>query len=96
MARLAVGTTDWQGRIAALNPEDEKVQPCVYRVIFKNGGYYKKHAQPAFFPQIPVVFNLASTDQHYHIPLLLCQYGYSSYRSNWAQTAVSHTESNQR
>lgn len=63
---------------------------------FQKRRLLQKHAQLAISPEIPVVFNLASTDQHCHIPLLLCHHGYSSYRSNWAQTAVSHTESNQR
>ena len=80
--RLAWGTTDAQGRIAALYPAGQNVQSGIYRVIFKTGDYYKKNAQPTFFPEVPVMFNLASTDQHYHIPLLLSQYGYSTYRGN--------------
>ena len=73
--RLAGGTTDGQGRISALYPADHKVQTGIYRVVFKTGDYYKKHDQPTFFPEIPVMFTLASTEQNYHIPLLLSQYG---------------------
>lgn len=80
--RLAGGTTDGQGRIAALYPADQKVQTGIYRVVFKTGDYYKKHDQPTFFPEIPVMFSLTDADQHYHIPLLLSQYGYSTYRGN--------------
>ena len=80
--RLSQGTTDGQGRITALYPSDQKAQTGVYRVIFKTGDFYKKNAQPTFFPEIPVMFSVTSTDQHYHIPLLLSQYGYSTYRGN--------------
>jgi len=80
--RLAGGTTDGQGRVAALYPADQEVQTGIYRVVFRTGDYHKKHDQPAFFPEIPVMFSLASADQHYHIPLLLSQYGYSTYRDN--------------
>ncbi|KTR98447.1 hydroxyisourate hydrolase (plasmid) [Pantoea dispersa] len=80
--KLAQGTTNEQGRIPALYPAGQKAQTGIYRVIFKTGDYYKKNAQPTFFPEIPVMFNLDNADQHYHIPLLLSQYGYSTYRGN--------------
>ncbi len=38
--------------------------------------------QKAFFPEIPVIFTIENTSQHYHIPLLLSPYGYSTYRGN--------------
>jgi len=47
---------------------------------FKTGDYYKKSGEPTFFPEIPVIFTLDKADQHYHIPLLLSQFGYSTYR----------------
>ncbi|NIG13572.1 hydroxyisourate hydrolase [Pantoea sp. Cy-640] len=80
--KLAQGTTNEQGRITALYPAGQKAQTGIYRVIFKTGDYYKKNSQPTFFPEIPVMFNLDNADQHYHIPLLLSQYGYSTYRGN--------------
>lgn len=76
------GTTDGQGRIAALYPADQQVQTGIYRVVFRTGDYDKKHDQPTFFPKIPEMFSLARADQHDHIPLLLSQYGYSTYRGN--------------
>ncbi|HBK4773558.1 TPA: hydroxyisourate hydrolase, partial [Providencia rettgeri] len=36
----------------------------------------------SFFPEIPVEFQIDNLDEHYHIPLLLSQYGYSTYRGN--------------
>ena len=80
--KLAEATTDAQGRIPALYPKDKMAQSGIYRVVFKTGDYYKSVNQQTFFPEIPVIFNLEKTDQHYHIPLLLSQYGYSTYRGN--------------
>ena len=71
--KLADGTTNAQGRIPGLYPVK---QP------FKTGDYYKKSGEPTFFPEIPVMFILDKADQHYHIPLLLSQFGYSTYRGN--------------
>lgn len=80
--KLADATTNAQGRIPALYPAGKMAQPGVYRVIFKTGDYYKSVNQPSFFPEVPVIFNLEKPEQHYHIPLLLSQYGYSTYRGN--------------
>ncbi|MFJ5159788.1 hydroxyisourate hydrolase [Pantoea sp. NPDC088449] len=80
--KLAEGTTNAQGRISALYPTGQATQMGIYRVIFKTGDYYQKSGEPTFFPEIPVIFTLDKADQHYHIPLLLSQFGYSTYRGN--------------
>ena len=80
--KLAEGTTNAQGRIPGLYPAGQAAQTGVYRVVFKTGDYYKKSGEPTFFPEIPVMFTLDKADQHYHIPLLLSQFGYSTYRGN--------------
>ncbi|KOC87474.1 hydroxyisourate hydrolase [Winslowiella iniecta] len=80
--KLASGTTDQNGRISALYPAGKTFAEGDYKVVFKTGEYYQKVKQETFFPEIPVIFHVAKTDQHYHIPLLLSQYGYSTYRGN--------------
>jgi 5-hydroxyisourate hydrolase len=79
---LAQGTTNEQGRIAELFPAGTSLQAGEYRVVFKTGDYYKGLNQETFFPEIPVVFQVKQTDQHYHIPLLLSPYGFSTYRGS--------------
>lgn len=79
---LAQGTTNEQGRIAELYPSDKPLQKGEYRVVFKTGEYYKKTGHETFFPEIPVIFEVKQTDQHYHIPLLLSPYGFSTYRGS--------------
>ncbi len=80
--KLASGKTDSNGRISALFPADTTVTAGSYRVVFKTGDYYKTNNQKTFFPEIPVEFNMESNGEHYHIPLLLSPFGYSTYRGN--------------
>ena len=76
------GVTNEQGRIPALYPEDKALEKGTYRVTFKTGEWFKKHATASFFPEVPVIFEVDGTVPHYHIPLLLSPYGFSTYRGN--------------
>ncbi len=80
--KIASGVTDANGRITALYPEQKTVSSGTYRVVFKTGDYYQKSGEKSFFPEIPVEFTMANNGEHYHIPLLLSPYGYSTYRGN--------------
>lgn len=79
---LARGVTNEQGRIPALYPEDQAMKAVDYRIVFKTGEHYKRKGQASFFPQIPVEFTVNAPTQHYHVPLLLSPFGYSTYRGN--------------
>jgi 5-hydroxyisourate hydrolase len=79
---LAAGVTDAQGRIAALYPEGKPVNTGDYRIVFQTGEHYARLKQATFFPRIPVEFTVDAPAQHYHIPLLLSPFGYSTYRGN--------------
>lgn len=79
---LGQGVTDAQGRVRALYPEGKQITAGAYRIVFKTGEHYARLRQPTFFDQIPVEFKVDNTTQHYHIPLLLSPYGYSTYRGN--------------
>lgn len=79
---LASGVTDTHGRIRELFPDGQSLISGEYRVIFRTGEHYARVSQPTFFPEIPVPFKVESAMQHYHIPLLLSPYGYSTYRGN--------------
>lgn len=75
--------TSNDGRIKSILPDSpEKPSIGDYRVIFKTGEYFKQQGKHSFFPEIPVEFQIDNLDEHYHIPLLLNQYGYSTYRGN--------------
>ncbi|MCL7930387.1 hydroxyisourate hydrolase [Halomonas llamarensis] len=79
---LSTETTDNAGRISALYPEDESFEPGVYRVTFETGEWFEARDTATFFPEIPVLFQVENTMQHYHVPMLLSPYGYSTYRGN--------------
>jgi len=79
---LAANVTDAKGRIAALYPDDKPFAAGEYRIVFATGEHYARQGQSTFFPLIPVEFKVDKTDQHYHIPLLLSPFGYSTYRGN--------------
>ncbi|WP_130802111.1 hydroxyisourate hydrolase [Acinetobacter ihumii] len=74
--------TNENGRITALYSENKKLEQGIYRVTFKTGDWFKQHNQSSFFPEVPVIFNVDGAVKHYHIPLLLSPYGYSTYRGN--------------
>ncbi|POT56709.1 hydroxyisourate hydrolase [Citrobacter amalonaticus] len=79
--QLNTGHTDKDGRIKALWPE-QQAKPGDYRVTFKTKPYFDSKNQESFFPEVPVEFHISKADEHYHVPLLLSQYGYSTYRGS--------------
>lgn len=79
---LNTAVTDAQGRIAGLFPPDAKLDRATYRVTFKTGKWFADRQQKTFFPEVPVIFTADGSVAHYHVPLLLSQYGYSTYRGN--------------
>ncbi|MDU0922270.1 hydroxyisourate hydrolase [Raoultella ornithinolytica] len=79
---IASGKTDADGRIKTLYPRADNMDPGIYKVTFKTGEYFKINNMSTFFPVIPVIFNVTKQNQKLHIPLLLSQYGYSTYRGS--------------
>jgi 5-hydroxyisourate hydrolase len=76
------GQTDADGRLRTLMPEGAPLPPGLYRLVFDTRRYLETHAGRAFFPTISVVFEIASGESTYHIPLLLSPFGYSTYRGS--------------
>ena len=74
--------TDTNGRIKDfLKEESNKNNNGVYKLTFYITPYFEKLKQKTFYPFIEVVFEIKD-DQHYHIPITLSPYGYSTYRGN--------------
>lgn len=76
------GTTNADGRISDLVSPEVSVVPGVYRLIFDTGKYWAAQQSESFYPQVTIIFRLADAAQHYHIPLLLSPFGYSTYRGS--------------
>ncbi|MGB2535203.1 hydroxyisourate hydrolase [Hafnia paralvei] len=79
---LSSAVTDEDGRIPALYLAHKTMALGDYKVTFKTGAYFSALKQDTFFPEIPVVFHVTKMNQHLHVPLLLSQYGYSTYRGS--------------
>ncbi|MFL6229654.1 MAG: hydroxyisourate hydrolase [Pyrinomonadaceae bacterium] len=75
------GRTDADGRLADLMGADEELSVGAYRLTFDAGSYFAAHSTETFYPQVVVVFR-ARGEEHYHVPLLLSPFGYSTYRGS--------------
>jgi 5-hydroxyisourate hydrolase len=79
---VIVGTarTDANGRVRSFGAEAD-FAPGIYRLQFDMTAYPDAAARP-FFPEITVTFQLADKAGHYHVPVVVSPFGYSTYRGN--------------
>ncbi len=79
---LGRGLTDRQGRTTGLCPTGKSLVPGTYRLVFETGEYFKGLGSKTFFPRVELIFEIDKSDEHYHVPLLLSPFGYSTYRGS--------------
>lgn len=79
---LGRGVTDEDGRLRTLLPDGALLDRGVYRLTFNTGAYFAHHAVESFYPEVVIYFEVRHAEQHYHVPLLLSPYGYSTYRGS--------------
>lgn len=79
--RLASRLTDGDGRATAFLPW-EHFSPGTYKMHFSTGQYFRDQQTESFYPYAEVVFEIKDASKHYHIPLLLNPFGYSTYRGS--------------
>jgi 5-hydroxyisourate hydrolase len=84
--RLTVATTNSDGRLDQPLIEGAAFAPGVYELRFHAGEYLRRTAaapaDPPFLDIVPIRFGVAGADAHYHVPLLLSPFGYSTYRGS--------------
>lgn len=78
---ISVGVTNPDGRIADVLAPGYYLKPASYKMIFMTNDYFSNTNQDGFYPQISIQFEVTDKS-HYHIPLLLSPYGYSTYRGS--------------
>lgn len=77
---LGRGPTDADGRQKSLSAAS--IAAGVYRLRFDTAAYFRAKNVRAFFPEVTVAFEIDDVGRHYHVPLLLSPYGYSTYRGS--------------
>jgi 5-hydroxyisourate hydrolase len=73
------GATDDDGRLRTLTPAGP-VAAGIYRIRFATAAYFGSLGVAGFYPTVEIQFAVIDGVQHYHVPLLLSPYGYSTYR----------------
>lgn len=83
---IGESATNDDGRVRSLLPEDASAAPSlqagVYRLTFQIADYFKSRGQACFYPSVSITFDVSSPDEHYHVPLLISPFGYSTYRGS--------------
>jgi 5-hydroxyisourate hydrolase len=77
---VASAVTDDDGRVSRLGPDD--LPAATYQLTFDTGSYFERHGVAAFFPSVAITFSTAASERHYHVPLLLAPFAYSTYRGS--------------
>jgi 5-hydroxyisourate hydrolase len=80
--RLGEGATDKDGRLRDLLPGGAELEAGLYRISFDTGSYYAAQNVKGFYPEVSITFQIRDPGEHYHVPLLLSPFGYSTYRGS--------------
>jgi 5-hydroxyisourate hydrolase/2-oxo-4-hydroxy-4-carboxy-5-ureidoimidazoline decarboxylase len=78
---IAQGITNADGRIADLLPAQKKLAHGNYKLVFDTGSYFAAQKVKGFYPEVEIQF-IVLDDAHYHVPLLINPFGYSTYRGS--------------
>lgn len=78
---LGSGRTDGDGRAGDLVRES-RLEPGTHRLRFATGEYFDALGIESFHPEVTVVFRIGDPDRHYHVPLLVSPFGYTTYRGS--------------
>lgn len=78
---IARGITNADGRIGDLLPKEIILPTGTYKLRFETGAYFEQLGVASFYPFVEIIF-IITTGEHYHVPLLLNPFGYSTYRGS--------------
>ncbi len=77
---IGLGKTDADGRVNDWLPEG--VEAGTYRLIFATGAWFAAAKRETLYPEVAILFTVAEGAAHYHVPLLLAPFGYTTYRGS--------------
>ncbi len=79
---ISSSSTNTDGRVPDLLSKNRKLKKGTYRIRFNTSLYFKAQKKNCFYPYAEIVFEIRSNGEHYHVPLLISPYGYSTYRGS--------------
>ena len=79
---LGSGTTTEDGRVTSLVPANAHLEAGLYRLTFGAGAYFDRRGVQSFYGEISIEFIVRDGGAHYHVPLLVSPFGYSTYRGS--------------
>ena len=79
---LSGGQTDADGRLKDLLPAHFNLTAGVYRLTFRTSDYFTAQGVESFYPEVTISFIVTDAAAHYHVPLLVSPFGYSTYRGS--------------
>jgi 5-hydroxyisourate hydrolase len=79
---IASGVTDADGRLRDLVQSGNPMAGGVYELTFETGPYFRSKGVEPFHPRITVTVEITDPRQHYHVPLLVSPFGYTTYRGS--------------
>lgn len=77
---VASARSDEDGRCGSLGPE--QLDAGAYRLCFDTGAWFADEQRETFYPEVTIAFRITDVDAHYHVPLLLSPFAYSTYRGS--------------
>ena len=78
---IARGISNADGRVTDLLEKNVLLQHEIYKLRFETKDYFDKKQVATFYPYVEIIFDITA-DEHYHVPLLLNPFGYSTYRGS--------------
>lgn len=79
---VGTGETNADGRVSSLVPNGHVAERGSYRLLFDVAAYFAATQRKAFYRTVSIDFEVSKEPQHYHVPLLLSPFGYSTYRGS--------------
>ena len=76
---VASAGTDADGRVRDLAPQG--LEPVDHRLVFDTAAYFAATGQTGFYPEVAITFRV-DEERHYHVPLLLSPFAFSTYRGS--------------
>lgn len=77
---IAQAVTDDNGRVSSLGPAS--LDRGTFSLVFETGAYFEGRGTQTFYPRVEISFELTATEEHYHIPILLSPFAFTTYRGS--------------